>query len=642
MPIKCDDCGETKSFNHFPRKWVTNEEGVKKYVPTSTCIPCVNKQGDERLKREQELHRETKEFERRAAEEKARIKAERRKKIAQFKRDYVARERSKDEAERELVRREMCRRSLLRFVERFTPNYEAGWVHHDICARLEQFFKDVQERKDPRLMLFMPPRHGKSEIASRNFPAWVLGHRPDYDIIVASYALSLSSGFSFKVRTLLASEDYRKVFPQTYLHKDRANLEGWETTKGGVFTPAGTQGAVTGKGANVLIIDDPVKDQEEADSETIREKIWDWYGTTAHSRLAPDSGVLVIQTRWHDDDLSGRLIRHMNEAATETDEFYKHLVETTDLSDEEIETQIRELSDSIERWEVVSYPALAEEDEYLSLEGDIVRGAQPEGGELLRPKGEALHPERFSRQRLLKTKRVNQKRHWSALYQQNPVPDEGLVFKKEMFRYEANVVDWRELPIGIAFDCAIGKRITNDYTVGVVGALDYEDNLHILDMVRGRWDDPYEISNLMLDLYEKYSTSTGHCVLGVERDNLEKAIYPELMRRAKARGVYPVLDRDLKPITEKTVRAKTLQGRMQAGTVYFPTSQPWLEAMQLELLRFPGGLHDDIVDALAWLARMAGKSFHKPTVRRAKPMKSWKDRLRRHIVGSRERDWRTA
>jgi predicted phage terminase large subunit-like protein len=634
----CSTCGVTKPVKRFPRR----RRGEELYY-ADECIACYNKDGDPKLRKAKQIRDEHQAYKKLREKERKEAKERARRKINQYQRQYAKEKRVDNDAQREVVRRELAKKSLLRFTQRFTPGYEAGWVHYDICARLEQFFEDVQNKRDPRLMLFMPPRHGKSEIASIKFPAWVLGHRPDYDFIAASYAISLSGGFSHKVRSLVDSDDYQKVFPTTRLNRERMNLEGWQTTSGGVFTPAGTQGAVTGKGANILVIDDPVKDAEEADSEIIREKTWDWYGTTAHSRLAPDSGVLVIQTRWHDDDLSGRLIRHMHEALTDAEEYAAHLRETTDLPEEEIDAKAREISDAVERWDIVSYPALAEDDEYLTEDTTIYRGeSPPPGATLLRNKGEALHPARFSRERLLKTKGINQKRHWSALYQQNPVPDEGLIFRKDMFRYEPHVVDWREMSIGIAFDLALGKKQTNDYTVGAVGALDAEDRLHIIDLVRARWDDTATIASVALDLYERYSVTTGHCVLGFEKGHMEMALIPELMRQAKKRGIYPVLDKELKPVTDKRVRARPLQGRMQAGGVIFPQDQPWLENVQQELLRFDGGLHDDIVDALAWLTKMAGTSFHKQQKKKVKRQKSWKDRLTPYIADTRRKHWKVA
>ena len=279
---------------------------------------------------------------------------------------------AKEEAKLELMRRELCRRRLLPFVERFNDQYEAGWVHKDICARLEQFSKDVAERKSPRLMLFMPPRHGKSELASKTFPGWHLGRHPDHEVISCSYTGDLAMDFSRKVRELLRDQRYHQVFKDTKLDKDSQSAQRWNTTNRGGYVAAGVGGPITGRGAHVLIIDDPIKNRDDAESETNRSSIWNWYTSTAYTRLAPGGGVLIILTRWHDDDLAGRLLTKMKE--NEGDE-----------------------------WDVIQYPALATEDEPF------------------RKKDEALHPERYDETALLRIKRAVGPRDWSALYQQNPV-----------------------------------------------------------------------------------------------------------------------------------------------------------------------------------------------------------------------------
>jgi hypothetical protein len=219
------------------------------------------------------------------------------KKLQEIARDEEIRE--VNEARRELAQRELCRKYLLASILRFNPQYLAGWVHKDICVRLEKFMHDIEDGKNPRLMLQMPPRHGKSTIASQEFPAWVLGHHPEWEIMGCSYAESLALDFSRAVRERLRDTEYHVLFKDTKLDRDNSNAQGWKTTKKGGFLPAGVGGAITGKGAHILIIDDPVKNSQEAESETTRESISNWYDSTAYTRLAPGGGVLIIQTRWH-------------------------------------------------------------------------------------------------------------------------------------------------------------------------------------------------------------------------------------------------------------------------------------------------------------------------------------------------------
>lgn len=564
-------------------------------------------------------------------------------------------------ADRELASRVLARRRLLHFIQRFKKDYEPGWVHEDICARLERFFDAVQRQESPRLILAVPPRHGKSEIASKNFPAWIMGHRPEFEIIAASYNVSLPMGFSRKVRGMMQTAQYKNIFPNTHMDKSSQSAETWATTAGGGYVAAGVSGGITGKGAHVFIIDDPVKDAQEADSETIKEATWDWWGATAKTRLAPGGGVLVIQTRWSDDDLAGRMLSMMREQQKELDNLIEDAEDrlaaaitsgSTPAEIELIEDEIKGYNDesrTIDNWEVVSYPAIATDDEFEDLEthkiytgedmdetlaNEIKASAELgareyEGYRLLRFKGEALHPERFPLPRLRNMQRSMQPRHWSALYQQNPVPDEGIYFTKSMFRYRPTQVG-HQMHIYIAWDLAIGSKQTNDYTVGAVIGVDYDDHIHVIDIIRGRWD-TYGIVETVLDVAAKYKPQ----MVGMEKGHLEMAIKPVLQKRMRERREYYTFAEGkdaLTPVTDKSVRARPLQGRMQQGMVTFPNDQPWVEVAQQELLRFPAGVHDDIVDALSWAVRLSMR-YPPPQPPRNKRNKSWRDKLKNHIVG---------
>jgi predicted phage terminase large subunit-like protein len=535
--------------------------------------------------------------------------------------------RTRSDYEKELLERELSKKSLVQFIKRFNPNYMAGWVHEDICRRLTKFLKAIEDGRTPRLMLFMPPRHGKSMIASHHFPAWALGHHPHLEIIAASYGSSLPMGFSRKVRAFLRDKKYNVLFPETKLDRTNENVEGWSTTKGGGYIPAGVGGGITGKGAHCFIVDDPIKDAEEADSETIRQNIWDWWGSTAYTRLAPNAGVLVIQTRWHDDDLSGRMISQMKEEIKEAGEL-RTMYREQGVEEAEVEKRYDQAMREIDQWEIIEYPAISLNDEWLNLDGTVTTEPNDGKSKFLRAKDEALHEERFDRTRLMKIKRTLQPRHWSALYQQNPVPEEGMYFTKGMFRYAPQPL-FGTLPICIAWDLAIGKKQENDYTVGAVGAMDQYDNVHVLEVVRGKWNS-LQIGEMIVDMYKKYyNMSTGGVLVGIERGQLELAVKPIIDQMTDEERLYPSFDETLVPITDKLIRARPLQGRMQKGRLIFPPEQyfPWVEDVRHELLRFPGGVHDDQVDALAWLARMfVNISAPKPS--KPKPLKSWKDRLK--------------
>lgn len=489
----------------------------------------------------------------------------------------MAREKAKiEEQDAEMARRVLARRRLIEFTKRFQRTYEPGWVHRDICRRLEKFLQDVIDGKSPRLMLFVPPRHGKSQLASINFPAWALGHHPELEFISSSYAISLPIGFSRKVRELIQDPAYKALFPQTQLDKNIASAETWATTAGGGYVASGVGSGITGKGANVLIVDDPVKDAESADSEVISDGIWAWYSSTFYTRAAPGAGILIIQTRWSDTDLAGRLLTQMKE----------------DL-DEGV---------APEPWEIIQYPAVATHDEWVNADGTITDQPKTENAIQVRRKGEALHPERFPLERLERIKRSLQPRHWNALYQQNPVPDEGSYFTKDMFRFHANPPPISSLRMFAAWDLAISEKQQADYTVGVIAGLDHTDQLFVLDVMRFRGD-AYKIAEAIVTSANRWQVE----LVGIEKGQLEQAIRPTLlkmMREKRAKFALAEGDRALVPVTDKLSRARPLQGRLQQGMIYFDNTQGWCENLIFEALRFPVGVHDDQVDALAYLVRM--------------------------------------
>lgn len=475
-------------------------------------------------------------------------------------------------AKKELARRILVRKRLLPFIERNNPDYLAGWVHKDICKRLEKFSQDVADKKSPRLMLFMPPRHGKSTIASVEFPAWHLGQNPNHELISCSYSGSLAMTFSRKVRQRLRDPAYKSVFKDTRLDPDSQSAEAWLTTSGGGYVAAGVGGGITGKGAHILLIDDPIKNREDAESQNNRESTYDWYTSTAYTRLAPGGGVLVILTRWHDDDLAGRLLRASTEGGDE--------------------------------WEVVSYPAIAEQDEEF------------------RSQGEALHAERYDIEALNRIQRAVGPRDWSALYQQNPVADDGDYFTREMIQYyEPDDIDLDRMRFYTAWDLAIGKKDRNDYSVGLTVGVDEDDNLFVVDVDRGRYDG-FELVERILDLYELWKPS----IIGIEKGHIEMALGPFLEKRVRERGLYEAYFKDLKTgRRDKEARARAIQGRMQQGMVYLPRNEVFTGPLVAELLRFPNGVHDDQVDALAWIGLMMTEfgTFQEKIERPP----SWRDKL---------------
>lgn len=471
-----------------------------------------------------------------------------------------------DDPYAELAQRELCRRKILPFIQRFKPKYTAGWVHEDICRRVERFVEQVEQGLSPRLLLLCPPRTGKSEIGSRHVAPWALGKHPEWEIIATSNSASLSLSFSRYIRDLMRDPGYQSVFPDAKLDPSSQSVENWNLTKGGGYMAAGVGTGIVGRGAHILLVDDVVRDMEAADSPTIRENIWEWYLSVAYTRLAPGGGVLGILTWWNEDDWAGRIIQAMQSG--EGDAF-----------------------------EVVKYPAINDQgDEYILPDDSIEQippgTPVPEGSRLTRPMGTAIHPERYTTEMMLKIKRNfiagGQKRIWDALYQQNPTPDDGNHFTKDMFRYYGTAPDRRELHVYQAWDFAISEGKDSDYTVGVCIGVDHRDNVYVLDVKRFRSGDGGYIIDTILDFAQEHNAD----VLGFEDGQIWKAIEFQFQKRCQERRYYPSHEL-LKPLTDKLVRANPLRGRMQLGKVYFDKNAQWFDPVYREMIVFPAGKHDD-------------------------------------------------
>lgn len=509
-------------------------------------------------------------------------------------------ERAKRNPTQELAYRELCRRKLMPFIKRFRPKYQAGWVHEDICRRLERFVEQVERGEEPRLLLMMPPRAGKSEIGSRHLPAWVLGKHPDWEIIAASHTSSLTLSFSRYLRDLMLDPAYQVVFPDGKLDPSSRSVENWNTTGGGGYLAAGVGTGITGRGAHILLLDDLVKDIEAADSATIKENTWEWYISTAYSRLAPGGGVLGIMTWWSEDDWAGRIQQVM--ATGEGDKF-----------------------------EIVKYPALNEEgDEYILPDDEIVQipdGAPiPIGAKLTRPHNTALHPARYTTEALMRKKRnyvaSGMKRMWQSLYQQNPLPDDGILFTKDMIRYYTHRPPRDAAVIYQAWDFAITEDKQNDFIVCVTILQDERDDLYILNVLRFKTADGNEIVDTIID----NSIAWKADLLGFEDGQIWKTMAAQYAKRCQERQHYTTFE-VLPPVTDKIVRSSPLRGRMQLGKVYIAKDQSWTDAFVRELMVFPGGKHDDQVDAAAWAVRLTlTKGAPKKKIPENAP-KSWKTRL---------------
>jgi predicted phage terminase large subunit-like protein len=512
-----------------------------------------------------------------------------------------------DPGHQEMAARTLARRRLLSFIKRFKPKYDAGWVHEDICRRLERFVEQVEAGLEPRLLLMMPVRHGKSEIGSRHFAPWVLGKHPDWEIIAASGAQSLAMSFSRYIRDLVRDPAYQSVFPNMKLDASSQSVENWNTTYGGGYLAAGIGTMITGRGAHILLIDDPVKDAEAADSAVIRDGTWEWYMSTAYTRLAPGGGVLGIMTWWNEDDWAGRIQQVM--ATGDGDKF-----------------------------EIVKYPAINEiGDEYILPDDTIEQVPEgikpPEGSRLTRLKNTALHPARYTLEMLLRRKSnyyaLGQQRWWSALFQQNPAPEEGAFFTKDMFIEYVTAPRRDGLNVFQAWDFAITEKQKSDYTVAITGLIDESDNMYVLDVWRFRTEDGIELGTAIMT----YARTWQADQIAVEDGQIWKSIKANFEKACEVAKYYPSYE-VIVPLTDKRTRAQPARGRMQQGKIQFPVRAPWYALFQHELLRFEaGGKHDDQVDALAHLVRLVTTKAAPKGPKKAKPLPSWKDKLRQHLRG---------
>lgn len=448
------------------------------------------------------------------------------------------------------------RKSLLAFAEQTTPGYLAGWVHADLCRRLERFSADVAAGKSPRLMVFMPPRHGKSQIVSRRFPVWHMGHHPEHEVMLATYGQSLSNDLSRDALECARSAETQASFPDLRISDKREAVEQWKTTRGGGLSASGVGGPMTGRGAHVLVIDDPVKGAKEADSPDYREDQKRWYKANAFTRLAPGGGVLLTMTRWHQDDLAGWLLEEAREGG--------------------------------DQWEIVCYPAIATADEYS------------QAGVLLRQAGEALHPARYPLHSLQAIERTIGPYFWAALYQQTPVPSSGQVIQTSWLEHYYTALPARKDALRVmSIDTATKEKESNDPSG--IGVFDHHlKKTYVADIWTGRLAYP----GLLAFVRAQVELHRPDVVL-IE----DKGIGTELIRELKSDGkVGRVVA--VEPCASKQLRLVAETGTMAAGDFLLPQAAPWLMRYRSQLLGFPKVDHDEEADitsqVLAWLRQSRG------------------------------------
>lgn len=395
-------------------------------------------------------------------------------------------------------------------------------------------------------MVFMPPRHGKSEEVSVNFPAWCMGKNKDRSIMAASYAAALATNFGRQVRNIMDSPEYHLLF-DTKLAEDAQAKGSWATNGRGEYNAIGVGGSATGKGAAILIIDDPVKNREEADSEVMSESTWDWYKSTARTRLTPDGAIILVMTRWKDDDLAGRI-----------------------------------LEEGFDQWEIINLPAIAEEDE-------------PE-----RKEGEALWADHFNLENLEQTKADIGSYEFGAQYQQNPVNKETQIFKPEMFKYiEMEELQKKITNCYVTIDTQGKQKATkkSDWTGITINWVD-DKNVWYFKSYHKKIGET-ELFELIFELHNVYKP----VAIGIEKTMFTEAIQPFLTIEMARRNIFPNVVELTHGGTAKEIRIKGLVPRYERGHIYHIKGM--CNDLEKELFRFPASKFDDTMDSAAYQVQIA-------------------------------------
>ena len=423
--------------------------------------------------------------------------------------------------------------NLIQFAQSVYPGYSVGG-HHKIMGKL---FKEISEGKKKRVIINIAPRHGKSELTSYLFPAWFLGQNPSAQVIMATHTASLSEDFGRRVRNLVSSPEYAEIFPETVLSDDSKSAGSWNTTKGGKYYAVGVGGALAGRGADLLVIDDPHSEQDlKSGTKTVFEQAWSWYQTGPRQRLMWGGAIIVVMTRWGPLDLTAKLIDYQTK------------------------------NPDADQWEVVEFPAIL-------------------------PSGKALWPEKWPVAELLKTKATLLPRFWNAQYQQQPTSDTIAIIKRNMWRL------WEpEDPPPCQFiiqswDTAHDTKTTSDYSACTTWGVWYNEeekngaSIILLDAFKDRMEFP-ELKKVAYDHYIDWEPDA----VIVEK----KSAGAPLIQELRAMGI-PVQEFSPSRGNDKTVRVNAVSDLFASGKVWAPGTR-WANEVIEEMAAFPVGEHDDFVD----------------------------------------------
>lgn len=441
---------------------------------------------------------------------------------------------------------------FLPFIELINPRFVRS-RHHEIIA---EHLEAVERGEIKRLMVFMPPRASKSFMISEYYPAWFMGRNSTKQVLAVSYGITLAEDFGRKVRNIINTDDYRRIFPTVSISSDSRAAAKWHTTDGGVYNAAGVTGGIAGKGAHLGLIDDPLNEQDSF-SKARRDHVINWYPGGFTSRLMPGGRVVILMTRWHEDDLAGHLLSQIGPGTKNP-------------------------------WTILSIPAILDEDgaALLDLPKDgtfwPVKDDCPEDAEL---KGWPLEELLDKRQ----GPNPMPPYQWEALYMQQPIAEEGNILKRNYWS------DWvapdpPELEYTfLSCDTAFSTKSSADFSALVTwGVFRNEDNvpqLICLGSEKGRWEYP-DLRNKIIDKYEYHNSD---CIL-IEKQASGQSLIQDLYRAG-----LPVVP--YQPDKDKVSRAHACTPLLLGGRVWIPFNKGWASELINECSSFPSGRHDDLVDA---------------------------------------------
>ena len=474
---------------------------------------------------------------------------------------------------RELLSYKVNRESktdFLTFVRFMAPFLVSNFLMGRHIEIISNKLKELEEGTIKRLMVFLPPRSSKSTICSKLFPAWYIGRNPEHEILTISHSDQLSSDFGRSVRDIVNTEEFQKIFTGVQLRSDVRAAGKWKTNQNGTYYAAGVRSQIAGRGAHVAILDD-VMSEEDSYSDAGRRYVKEWYPAGLRTRLMPNGSIVIINTRYHYDDLCGWLLKQQENMSE---------YETTP-------------------WEVIKIPAWLDDDasELLDL-----------------PVGSSYFPE-WKPESVLKIdeneiKASNGTRYWNALYMQDPTPEEGGLIKKRWIKFWEDP-DPPECDFVIqTFDTAFSTKTTADFSViqtwGIFHLYDqdekghegYASHLILLGNVKGRFEYP-ELRKIAQKLYNEHKPDV--CMIE------KKASGQSLIQDMRRAGL-PVMEYN--PDRDKVSRVYAASPIMEAGRLWIPKNKKWADDLIEELIRFPNAAHDDQVDALTMAVHYMKESWH--------------------------------